>query len=245
MSSGRSSGWRNRIDRYGFIGRGQVFIAIAIACVGVFVWIAFELGQIRAGHNAIEARQRYGELAATLAEERAEIQRLHERVTQLETDSKIDAEGCRRVESDLVSLQTEILTQQEDLEFYRGIVSDQQAGLRVQDFMLWRGERPLSYSMRLVLAQAMRADRRVSGTVELMVEGELDGKLTTLSLRELGEKGRRPDRLDFSFRYFQNLETVLIIPEGFAPARVTVKLTPKGTADKPVERSFDWTLKTG
>jgi len=245
LSFGVNGGRHNRTHRSGLIGRGQVFIAIGLMSVGVFVWIAFELGQIRAGHNAIEARQRYGELAATLAAERAENQRLHERVAQLETDRKIDAEGYRRVESGFVALQAEILTQQEDLAFYRGIVSDQQVGLRIQDFVLWRGDQPLSYSMRLVLAQAMRADRRVSGTVDLSIEGERDGKPVTLSLRELGEPGQRPARLDFSFRYFQNLETVLILPEGFAPARVTVKLSPKGKADKPVERSFDWPLKTG
>jgi hypothetical protein len=225
------------------ISRTQLGIAVAVA--GVIVWIAFELGQIRAGHNSIEARARYSELDAILDEEQGKSQRLRERIAQLEADVTIDAQGYRRVEKDLVELQTEILTQQEDLEFYRGIVSDQQAGLRVQDLVLWPSADPFSFSMRLVLAQAIRANRKISGSVELQVEGSRDGAPVSLSLKDLGTGAQRPDRLNFSFRYFQNLETVLKLPEGFAPSRVTVRLTTKGKKAKPVERTFDWPERSG
>lgn len=225
--------------------RGQVFAVIAAACALVFIWIAFELGQIRAGHNSLEAGERYRELAETLDEQRKANQRLRERIAQLETNRKIDREAYARVENELATLEAEILSQQEDLEFYRGIVADQQAGLRVQDFALWPGTGPLSYSMRLVLAQAMRAGSRISGSVELEIEGTQGSKPRVLGLADLLAGERRARRLDFSFRYFQNLEAELVLPEGFAPARVNVRLTPKGKSSESIEKSFDWQVKAG
>jgi hypothetical protein len=55
----------------------------------------------------------------------------------------------------------------------------------------------------------------------------------------------RESRLAFSFRYFQNLQADLVLPKGFAPARVTVKLTPDGKSAKPLEKSFDWAIQAG
>ncbi len=225
--------------------RGQLFAAAGVICGAVFAWIAFELGQIRAGHNAFEASERYQEIRVELDDARAKNRELRQRVAQLETNRKIDDEAYARVEAELAKLEAEIRDQQEDLEFFRGIVADQQAGLRVQDFVLWPGNGPSSYSMRLVLAQAMRAGSRISGSVELRVEGVRDSKPLTLGLGDLLSGGGRRTRLDFSFRYFQNLEAELVLPEGFAPARVHVKLTPKGKSSESVEKSFDWSVKAG
>lgn len=225
--------------------RGQMFTGIGLVCAVVFVWIAFELGQIRAGHNSFEANERYNELQSAFADERDSAQGLRERIAQLETNRKIDREAYAQVERQLAELEAEILTQQEDLEFYRGIVADQQAGLRVQDFVLWPGSDSVSYSMRLVLAQAMRAGSRISGSVELEIEGVQDSKPRTLGLGDLLVGQGRTKRLDFSFRYFQNLEAELVLPEGFAPARVNVRLTPKGKSSESIEKSFDWQVKAG
>jgi DNA-binding HxlR family transcriptional regulator len=227
------------------LDRGQIIAGVGLACAIVFVWIAYELGQIRAGHNSFEAGERYRELERVLDAERGETRELRERIAQLETDGKIDREAYAQVEAALEELESQILMQQEDLEFYRGIVADQQAGLRVQDFVLWPGDGPLSYSMRLVLAQAMRAGSRISGSVELEVEGRQDDEPRTLGLRDVLGGEARKTRLDFSFRYFQNLEAELVLPEGFAPSRVKLRLTPKGKSSESIEKSFDWEVKAG
>jgi hypothetical protein len=197
--------------------------AQTVALIGLFIglgiiWAAYELGQIRAGHNRFEAQQRY---------------------------TLLEREAYRRVEEQLAGLQAEILTQQEDLAFYRGIVADQQTGLRIQDLELLRGADASSFTMRLVLAQAIRADRRISGYVELNVEGIQDGQELTLSLGDLAGQADGKSQLAFSFRYFQNLQADLVLPRGFAPARVTVKLTPNGKSAKPLEKSFDWAVQAG
>ena len=67
----------------------------------------------------------------------------------------------------------------------------------------------------------------------------------TLDLGDMVRTRGGKKRLDFSFGYFQNLQDDLILPEGFAPARVSVKLTQQGASAKSVEKSFDWSIEAG
>jgi hypothetical protein len=223
----------------------QIFALIGLLIGLGIIWAAYELGQIRAGYNRFQAQQRYTVLEGEFNALQEETAKLSEKVVLLETNEKIDTEAYRRVEEQLASLQEEILTQREDLAFYRGIVADQQTGLRIQDLELLRGADASSFTMRLVLAQAIRADRRISGYVELNVEGIRDGQELTLGLADLAGQADGDSRLAFSFRYFQNLQADLVLPEGFAPARVTVKLTPNGKSAKPLEKSFNWAVQAG
>jgi len=226
--------------------RDRIFVIGGIVCGLIIIWIVFELGQIRAGHNGLEALQRYGEFEALLDEAGKQNDELHSKIALLETGRKIDEEAYAQVGQQLVDLQNKILAQQEDLAFYRGIVADQQTGLRVQDLELLARSDPASFNLRLVLAQALRASQRISGSVKLKVEGVSDGKPLTLGLAELGvDAAQRKSLTNFSFRYFLSLEADLVLPEGFVPERVIVTLTPKGKRTKAVEKTFDWTIRAG
>ena len=228
------------------VRRNRIFAIGALICGLAVIWVVYELGQIRAGHNGFEARQHYSELESKFDAAREQNEKLRRKIALLETDKKIDEETYSQVEQRLIGLQNEILAQREDLAFYRGIVADQQAGLRVQDFELLAGNEASSFSLRLVLAQAMRASQRISGSVELQVEGVQNGESLTLGLAELGVVGeQRKSLTGFSFRYFQNLEADLVLPEGFAPERVIVTLRPKGARAKPLEKTYDWAVRPG
>ncbi len=228
------------------VQRDRIFVIGGIVCGLIIIWIAFELGQIRAGHNGLEALQRYGEFEAQLDAAGKQNNELHSKIALLETGRKIDEEAYSQVGQQLVELQNKILAQQEDLAFYRGIVADQQTGLRVQDLELLASSEPESFSLRLVLAQALRASQRISGSAKLQVEGVSDGKPLTLGLAELGvDAAQRKSLTNFSFRYFLSLEADLVLPEGFVPERVIVTLTPKGKRTKAVEKTFDWTVRAG
>jgi hypothetical protein len=216
---------------------------VGLAAVGVALYLA---GQGRAGFNSIGAEMEIGALNSEIRDHESQNQTLREHIAVLETAAKIDREAYRRVEDELTELQTKILDQQEDIAFYRGIVTpDDTAGLRIQNFSLSRGLGPLTFNMQLVLAQAFRSDRQVAGTVELSVEGVSEGQAVRLGLLELLPQEERKNRLKFSFRYFQDLKADLVLPRGFAPQRVIVKVTPTGKSAKTVEESFDWAVKPG
>jgi len=205
------------------------------------VFFAYELGQIRAGYNRLESMARLGDIEQRFRNSEDRNRRMRERIAILETDRNIKAEAYRQVELQLADLQSQIVKQQEDLAFYRGIVSsDQDADLRIQDFELSPGADSTTFLLQLVLAQTIRNNRRVSGRAEVAVTGSRNGEQLSLGLAELGAGEEKPDFLEFSFRYFQNLKTTLVLPPGFSPDRVTVRLMPKGKAVKGMEKTYDW-----
>ncbi|NND59449.1 MAG: hypothetical protein HKN49_04200 [Gammaproteobacteria bacterium] len=219
-----------------------VWLTLSLAAVlGGF--ILYEYGQYRGGFNQRAADQQAAALNARIVALNTENDRLRQRIATLETSLQVDHEAYDKVENTLADLQAEIQAQREELAFYRGIVSppDGATGLQIREMELTEGPQASLYRVRLVLVQASRHDRRVSGVVSLSVEGARNGAPVTYSLADLSPGDNTP--LGFSFRYFQDLEQELVLPEGFVPDRVNVEVSPRGRRAQVIRRSFDWAVQ--
>ena len=75
------------------------------------------------------------------------------------------------------------------------------------------------------------------GSLVLEIEGTRDGRLQTLDWQALRQHPEAK-AVGYSFRYFQQVEGDFVLPAGFAPASVTVRLDPASGND--VAQSFDW-----
>ncbi|MGI9308769.1 MAG: DUF6776 family protein [Gammaproteobacteria bacterium] len=220
---------------------GVALIVVVFACL-----VLYNTGQSRAGFNAMDAQREQGELRDAVSELRAERETLQDTVAQLETAAKIDREAYALIEDELVDLRTQILEQQEDLAFYKGIVAAQdEAGVRVQDFKLLGGLTPGQYIARVVLAQEFRSDRQVSGKLGLKVEGKRGTAPAIIELNELKTDSGTFGQVNFKFRYFQDIKAEFELPEGFQPQRVILRITPSGKTSKTVEEFYDWALQSG
>jgi hypothetical protein len=230
-------------------GRSERTIRLLqIAAVALFICFAvlmYEVGMNSAGFSRISALDKNSALKEDNKELQAEAKQLRERVAVLETAATVDREAYRQVEQKLIELQSRILEQQEDLEFYKGIVNaDDGGGLRIQNFQVSQGLGEREFGLRLVLAQAFRSTRQVSGQVELVVEGMQEGEPARLGLADIGATSDK-NRLSYSFKYFQDLKAEVLIPSGFVPERVHVIVHPKGESSKTVEDFFVWSAKQG
>ena len=236
---------RSSLEQHGaariWLMRGAVLALIAFGA-----YLVFEFGRIQAGYNTLDAARERAGLEATIAGLEAEILSLEEQITLLETHREIDAEAYRSVESSLTELQSIIQEQRDAIAFYRGIVSpaDGNSGLKVQDLKLTRGKSERMYNIRLVLVQAMQHDRKVSGDVVLHIDGDENGAEKTYTYAELvPEDGRRD--WSFSFRYFQDFDREVILPDGFTPDRVKVEVVSRTRSIASVEESFSWVTGQG
>ncbi len=219
------------------------------ALAGAFVlaaWLAYEFGQAQGGHNRLESLRSFAEHRAQVGRLEKENRELQERIAVLETGEQINREAYRRVEAELTELQARLQEQAEDLAFYQGLVSGTAGAeaLRVQDLVIFAGAGPSAFTVALVLAQPQGLKQRVTGSVDLQIEGVMAGARKTIGLAEAAPEGSGAS-LRYSFRYFQNLQAELQLPEGFAPLRVLVKLTPKGSNGATVEQTFDWRVRSG
>ena len=220
--------------------------AVVAIMIGVCSYLIFEFGRIQANYNIVEAireRQTYENEIEALE---GEIAALKQEVALLETHRDIDREAYKEVESSLATLQAKIQEQGDAIAFYRGIVSpeDSKPGLRVQDFRLTRGKTERSYNIRLVLVQSMRHDRKVSGDVSLSIEGNQGGLEKSYALAELLPESEEAAWI-FSFRYFQDFERQVMLPDGFTPERIRIEVHSKTRSIASIEESFSWTTNPG
>jgi cell division protein FtsB len=204
---------------------------VVLAVVGGY--LVYEFGRIQAGYDLVDAgseRRSYEQRIDGLEDE---ISALKEQIALLETHRDIDREAYREVEASLTELQAKIQEQRDAIAFYRGIVSpaDGNKGLRVQDLKLTRGKNEREYNIRLVLVQALKHD-------------DLDGVEKTFSYAEL-----LPDEAEvawaFSFRYFQDFNRQVILPDGFTPQRVNIEVQSRTRSISSIEESFAWTTSQG
>ena len=229
-------------------GTGRTLLARGVVLVLVVVagYLVFEYGRIRAGYDVVDAAEERAALNTEIQTRDDRIAELEQAVALLETHREIDREAYKEVEQSLLALQEKIQEQRDAIAFYRGIVSpeDGRPGLRVQDFRLTRGSEERAFNLRLVLVQAMKHDRKVSGDVALTVEGNEDGVARSYALAELlpadAEKA-----WPFSFRYFQDFDRQIVLPDGFTPERVNVEVRSRTRSIASIEESFAWATSQG
>ena len=217
-----------------------------IVVIGVFGYLVFEFGRIQANYNIVEVGRERAAFEAHIADLDAEIVSLKKQVALLETHREIDREAYKEVETSLTALQAKIQEQTDAIAFYRGIVSpeDGAAGLKVQDLRLTRGDSERVYKVHLILVQSLKHDRKVSGDVSLSIAGEEGGIEATYEYRQL-----LPDDGDsnwpFSFRYFQDFDREIVLPDGFTPERITIQVRSRTRSIDSIEESYAWATNLG
>lgn len=216
------------------------------ALLVVCAYLAFEFGRIQANYNVVDAARERDVYEQRITELDAEILALKEQIAVLETHRAIDREAYKEVEASLTALQSKIQEQSAAIAFYRGIVSpaDGNSGLRVQDLKLSRGPDERTYNLRLVLVQSLQQDRTVSGDVDLVIEGTRNGIAVTYQYADL-LPGDEDAAWDFSFRYFQDFNREIVLPDGFTPERIHIEVHSRTRSVASIEESFSWATSLG
>jgi hypothetical protein len=203
------------------------------------VWGAFVYGEYRSGFD----RQAAVALKDALddAQERADA--LNDQITALQRQRTVDQDARQQVQSSLEDLQRKQGDLQEEVAFYKGIISPGagEEGLRVQSLRFASDGAPRLYHYRLVLTQVRTRELKISGSVYMKVYGVQDGKPVTLDARDLSPNGKGPS--GFAFQYFQSLEGDMLLPQGFTPGRVEV--TAQESGHEAVQQNFDWNGLSG
>jgi hypothetical protein len=220
-----------------------IYALVALLGVGS-LYLAFELGRYQSGYSLLDQRRERAALVGGLAEERGVSDELRRQLAIAETAGDIDRATYSQVESTLGELQAKIQAQEEELVFYRGIVSPQDgvAGLRIQSLEVLPSDGEGRYLLRLLLVQAIVHSRRVSGAVKLQLEGIQDGQTVSFDVAELVAPGE-PYDMAYEFRYFQGVETELALPLDFEPQHVAVEIWPNEARAERINQTFDWPVE--
>ena len=210
-------------------GHRWVYLAVAVFLLAIGfglwgVWTAFFAGADLDDRSAVGLRAR-GE-------------KLSQEVSTLRRSDQISRDANRDLERTLAERDEEIAGLRADIAFYERFVgaTGQRRGLSVHDLEM-RLQGGDAWHFVATLTQNVNRGAVNSGRITLALEGTRNDKLERLSWSSLRKQTNAPG-LGYSFKYFQQVEGEVMLPAGFKPLRVTVRLVPEGGS--AVEQSFPW-----
>jgi hypothetical protein len=193
-------------------------VAWALSAAAVFAW-----AQHRAAPRMASLEQEHGRLNGQWQRGRAELEALRQQVATLEHSDRISRAANQQLQHTLAERERSIATLRADLAMYeRTAGAGARGGLQVQSAS-FRQEAAGSWRYRIVLAQGRREREHNVGRLQFAIEGVRDGRIATIGWNELHQARAAPAQ-GYEFRYFQQLAGSVMLPEGFIPQRVRVRL---------------------
>lgn len=203
--------------------------------LAIAVLTALLTGYLLGADGSGEATRLRGQVEELQAEKRV----ADEQLARLQAEELVDREAYRQIEEQMADLQGQLIEQQEELAFYRGIVRGPgEAGLSVRDLSLASRSEGI-VQLRFTIAQPAKAERQVSGRLQLRLEGVRNGAPASMDVAQLliDASMAQPS---FNFRYFEDIALELRIPEDFDPQRVIIRVVPATRGVKASVESFPW-----
>ena len=150
---------------------------------------------------------------------------------------QVNREALAQLQASLAEREEEVASLRADVGFYERLVggSARRQGLSVHSAVFEPGSSG-DFRYEITLTQNIKRSGLTEGGMSFSIEGILDGALRVLDWRNLNPQRDGAPRA-FSFRYFQQLSGSVMLPEGFQPQRVRVRLTREG-AD--VDQTIPW-----
>lgn len=223
-------------------GRRWIAVLVLLLLGALALYGSYELGRYEAGYDAMQATAR-----------RATLQQQIDTLLRTERELKVQlaaADEARvsevRERADVArtigELQAEVERQQQDVEFYRGIVAQpgqaQAAAVRVEQFHIAVLPGEQKYALRFSLIRAQRPGEAINGTLAITVDGMREGTPVSADLAEL--TGGSQGELSFNFRYNTSIEQPVTLPPGFKADRVTLEVRPGRKGMAPYRQTFVW-----
>ncbi len=223
------------------------FLEAAVVTAAVGALLLFVTWQIASGPVAPDAAQLQEEvdfLAEELGSIKQRMERLQARNVVLERESDVLRQANRLLREQESARQAELNRQKSQLDFFRRLAGTggAQSGLDVYHAELLSTDSPRVFQYVLTLTQNIRKASIVSGRVRINVEGTRDDRPVTLFWSQISDDGA--PQPEFRFKYFQQLEGYLTLPEAFSPTRLRITLEADDRR-KPVQHSYDWSALFG
>ncbi len=206
------------------LGFALVLLA-ALALAGWGAWRAFAPQPVNAGEK--------------LREQTQHIDQLEQQVTTLTRSDQISRQANSELQGTLAERDEEIASLRADIAFYERFVgaTGQRRGLSVHELKLQPQRDAQLWHFVATLTQNLNRGAVNRGRLRLLVEVSDGGRMQTLDWADLRQQQNAPG-VEYSFKYFQQVEGDIVLPPGVKPVRVIARLMPASGA--AVEQSFTW-----
>ena len=214
---------------------------VGILFIFLLFWGFFAAGQAYQSYQLMQLDLEKATLLSRIDELESRNHKLVKKNAQLEGTANIERDAYQEASKTQVKLQREILAQKEELVFYQGIVSPENAalGVNLQSFEVRQKNNQKSLSYKLVLTKQGKINRKLKGGVKITIRGEDDLGAKELKMSDLVLENPGKETI-FNFRYFQVFEGDIAFPEKFTPDEVVIGINPTTKKVKSFSETISW-----
>jgi hypothetical protein len=207
-----------------------LLVAAALALGAWGAWRAFAPQPANAGEQ--------------LRAQTARLEALEQQVATLTRSDQISRQANIDLQGTLAERDEEIASLRSDIAFYERFVgaTGQRRGLSVHALKVSPQRDPQLWHFVATLTQNLNRGAVNRGRLTLVVEASDGNRMQRLDWGALRQQAAAPG-VEYSFKYFQQVEGDIVLPPGVRPVRVIARLTPASGA--PVEQGFTWSEATG
>ena len=220
-------------------------VLLVIALVASLIWSSYQLGVDEGLSTRVWIVQERDDLAQKLKQSVSLAETYRQQVAALKLADEIDLQANVGVQQTILELQTQLARVQEEVQFYKGVMLPkvEDKGLRIERLRVENSGEPNRFKYNLLLTQVVSKYDYVQGDVEINLVGDEDNLGSNLPLGDISFEDQ--DSIRFRFRYFQNIDGELMLPDGFTPKEVMVVAQSTGRSSQRLERRFTWQVGEG
>ena len=213
------------------------FIAVALFFGGLAIG---SYGSLSLGVESSMENRRLRERIVFMAEE---LEALRQWKADNATRQEIDSVALSQVREELAEQQETIAELEKGIQFYRSLMApDEQAdGLSVRSISIAPGLDG-KHDFRILVQQSARKHELLTGTLQVTVKGTLNGEPVTYNLSDISDQVPSPD-IRLRFKYFQAIDGVLELPEGFLPQVLNASARAVKPRRSVADAEFPWSVQ--
>lgn len=218
-----------------------LIILVSAALAATYFYALSQASQERLSpQEAQELRSQVDKLTQEVGESKREL-------AKYQLNAQVDRQAGEDLRKRVMLLRDEKAALQRDVEVYRILTSKKSTNPQGISFGIF-SVTPLADNksqFKLVVQKLAEGDDDFSGQLRALVVGQKGGAEAKISLHELvvSQVGAEPipENIPLNFKFFQSIDTEIVLPEGFTPVRV--ELAVKSSARRnpvTVEAELEW-----
>jgi len=226
-------------------GRRFVLVCLLVLSIGASAIGSFMFGYSNTLRSQQSEQATQQELSEQLIGAETENSELRRQVAILDRSSVMDQRATEEVQTTIIGLRDRVAQLEQDIVYYRQVVSaeTEDTGLIISQLDIDATRESNRYRYKLVLRQQdADGDTSLIGHVNINLVGSQDEEQQILSLRDLSAE---QDQLNMRlrFKYFQNIEGELVLPDNFVPDRLQVAAVSVEPVEKSINQNFSWVVE--
>lgn len=214
------------------------FLGLVLLVV-FMIWVSFEYGLKVAGYDKSEAMTYIDDLQQQIEDLQSQYTEKQRQTAMLERNSTIDDGANEQLKTLLNAAHAESLELKKELAFYKSIVTpeDTKRSLAIQTIQI-KPDVNGTFRYKIMVSQRGRNDRFARGSINVIIEGSQDGQASKLKLSSVSKEAKK--QKNFGFKYFQNFEGTMKLPDTFRPEFIRVQVKPRSSRIDPIDEQFAW-----